>query len=144
MSRFTEGIYEIKDVSHGGKGKYGRIIKFYFPDAMEQFLSKVIDVDVELQYIDPMVREILATKKMFGFYSGYMLFPVRSSLSNLVRSETGATTSSTWDKLIRIFRSYGYIGFKYNGGIFTGSSRHNAYSVWDEDFINSHKVGILR
>jgi len=38
------------------------------------------------------------------------------------------------------FEPYGYKGIEYCGGSFTNSTRHRAFAVWDEDFINQHFV----
>jgi hypothetical protein len=35
---------------------------------------------------------------------------------------------------------YGYRGIEYAGGAYTGSARHRAFVVWDDDFVNDHFV----
>jgi len=41
----------------------------------------------------------------------------------------------------RVFKSYGYKGFEYMGGYhLSGNWSHRAFVVWDEDFVNQHKV----
>lgn len=39
---------------------------------------------------------------------------------------------------------YGVIGYRYNGGARTGGKRHNAFCIWDEDFVNKHKVATYK
>lgn len=47
-----------------------------------------------------------------------------------------------WRKIANIIKPYGYIGYEYNGGTRLGGGygRHRAFSIWDEDFVNEHKV----
>ena len=46
-----------------------------------------------------------------------------------------------WMKLQRTLKPLGYLGFEYNGGLrLGGGGRHRAFCVWDEDFVNDHKV----
>ncbi len=46
-----------------------------------------------------------------------------------------------WVKLQRTLKPLGYLGFEYNGGMRLGGGyRHRAFCVWDENFVNEHKV----
>lgn len=41
----------------------------------------------------------------------------------------------------KVYSKYGYRGFKYKGGQYTGGmGLHNAFVVWDDDFVNEHIV----
>lgn len=43
--------------------------------------------------------------------------------------------------LAKMLRPYGYRGFEYRGGVVTGSNiRHRAFSVWDDEWVNEHRV----
>lgn len=52
--------------------------------------------------------------------------------------------SNQFPKVQKVLRSIGYLGFSYPGGMMSGMTRHKAYSVWDEDFVNKHKVETVR
>lgn len=48
--------------------------------------------------------------------------------------------SINWNKLRNILVPYGIIGYEYEGGGMTGGRRHRAFSIWDQDFVNKHRV----
>lgn len=48
--------------------------------------------------------------------------------------------SINWNKLRNILVPYGIIGYEYEGGGMTGGRRHRAFSIWDQDFVNAHRV----
>lgn len=48
--------------------------------------------------------------------------------------------SINWNKLRSILVPYGIIGYEYEGGGMTGGTRHRAFSIWDQDFVNKHRV----
>lgn len=48
--------------------------------------------------------------------------------------------SINWNKLRNILVPYGIIGYEYEGGGMTGGKRHRAFSIWDQDFVNAHRV----
>ena len=46
-----------------------------------------------------------------------------------------------WQTLRNILEPYGVIGLEYSGGIYTGGcGNHRAFCIWDDDFVNQHKV----
>lgn len=46
-----------------------------------------------------------------------------------------------WATLIRhLSKEYGVIGFKYQGSLRTNSKLHSAFSIWDDEYVNAHKV----
>lgn len=45
-----------------------------------------------------------------------------------------------WNKFRNILVPFGMIGYEYPGGLATGGSKHRAFNVWDEDFVNKHRV----
>lgn len=46
-----------------------------------------------------------------------------------------------WRRLRHILEPYGVIGFEYDGGSYVGGcGRHRAFCIWDDDFVNKHKV----
>jgi hypothetical protein len=45
------------------------------------------------------------------------------------------------ERHIPALKAIGYQGFRYDGGLLVGGlGRHDAYSMWDADFVNSHRV----
>lgn len=47
-----------------------------------------------------------------------------------------------WNKFRNVLLPFGVIGYEYPGGMaIGGSGYHRAFSVWDEDFVNKHRVG---
>lgn len=45
-----------------------------------------------------------------------------------------------FNKLIPILKDYGIHGFEYKGGRIGGGIKHRAFSIWDEEFVNSHMI----
>ena len=68
------------------------------------------------------------------------------TLSQLVQQTKKCTyNSDAWNKLQKCFKPYGIHGFEYNGGIHVGGhGLHRAFNIWDEDYVNNAKVGIIR
>lgn len=61
--------------------------------------------------------------------------------STIVPGLLGRVTRPNWLKLQRLLRPLGYLGFEYDGGVrLGGGHRHRAFCVWDENFVNEHKV----
>lgn len=49
--------------------------------------------------------------------------------------------SLLWKNIRSVLEPYGIIGFEYNGGRRLGGRySHRAFCIWDEDFVNRHKV----
>lgn len=44
------------------------------------------------------------------------------------------------NRMRSILQPYGYRGYEYYGGVATGGKRHRAFCIWDEEFVNDHKV----
>ncbi len=45
------------------------------------------------------------------------------------------------NKLTPLLKPYGVLGYRYNGGVrIGGNGLHNAYCIWDDEFVNQHKV----
>lgn len=48
---------------------------------------------------------------------------------------------SDWKKVSQVLRPYGFIGYEYSGGMRLGGGHsHRAFCIWDEQFVNDHKV----
>ena len=52
---------------------------------------------------------------------------------------------TVWNKIRHVLIPYGIIGFEYDGGMRLGGGfHHRAFCIWDENFVNSHKVERIR
>lgn len=50
-------------------------------------------------------------------------------------------TKATWRKIGNIIKPYGFVGYEYSGGLRLGGKiHHRAFCIWDETFVNDHKV----
>lgn len=50
-------------------------------------------------------------------------------------------SKDTWRKIANIIRPYGFAGYEYNGGLRLGGGfNHRAFCLWDEEYVNDHKV----
>lgn len=45
-----------------------------------------------------------------------------------------------WPRFRSTFEKYGYRGIEYPGGVNTGGKRHRAFCVWDDEWLNEHRV----
>ncbi len=63
---------------------------------------------------------------------------------NLVRNNGFPYRWLNYKKVRRALEEYGYRGLEYPGGMITNGISHRAFCVWDEDFINDHKVKIYK
>lgn len=65
------------------------------------------------------------------------------STSSLFRDST--KKQNVLLKMQKILAPYGYRGFEYNGGRYLGGNHyHRAFCMWDDDFVNEHKVLVTR
>lgn len=56
-------------------------------------------------------------------------------------ADRGERKTDLWRKISNIIKPYGFVGYEYNGGVRLGGGyRHRAFCIWDEDFVNEHKV----
>lgn len=62
---------------------------------------------------------------------------------NLLRSRLNRCAIFT--KIRHALEPYGYRGLEYNGGKYLGGSRylHRAFCMWDDEFVNDHKVRVI-
>lgn len=52
--------------------------------------------------------------------------------------------ASIFKRIEETLSPYGIIGYKYNGGTRSGGKRHSAFCIWDEEFVNKHKVNTYK
>jgi len=63
---------------------------------------------------------------------------------NLVKENGFPYRALNYQRARRALQEYGYRGFEYPGGMITQGVRHRAFCVWDEDFVNEHKMKIYK
>lgn len=67
------------------------------------------------------------------------------ALVSMYGSSRNGISNETADKLRRLLTPYGILGFRYDGGVLVGGyGKHQAYCLWDEEFVNTHKVNRIR
>lgn len=146
-----------------GEEKDGYLTSFEFPKAM--LLNNVIDVDkrtldvgfLEIVYESRLLHRQIE-KKAIRYtkvppsrlndtkgvhYTADELdsFPAFRKVIGLASFPCG----SWMNGLIPHLKPYGILGFKYNGGVrLGGAGFHSAFSLWDEEFVNQHKVSRRR
>lgn len=67
--------------------------------------------------------------------------------SNLVMGDARNLASALgipYSRIRQILMPYGIKGIEYYGGMVTGGKRHRAFCIWDEDYVNQHKVNRTR
>lgn len=69
---------------------------------------------------------------------------VKGNFNNKIL-DSSKQSRTEWNRIKNILVPYGIIGFEYNGGKHLGGGlRHRAFCIWDENFVNSHKVERIR
>lgn len=133
------------------QSRYGFISEFHFDRSY--FMRNVIHA--EKPYIDQSFWEIMhdaGIKIGKGFDLPKELYarinqPKYSIVQavDMVVSGTFITDRFRYYKQIEeVMKEYGVLGFEYYGGTRTNGRRHSAFCIWDEDFVNKHKVDVYR
>lgn len=148
--------------------KVGFISKFAFPNDNNQFENAMFPIYSRLtepllwemfydaglfhedrfktraQYVAARIGTVIGDPYKPRGYLGTR--PSQATLAHRRALMEGAyrVNSKQFLKVQKVLRDIGYLGFSYPGGVTTGSTRHHAYSVWDEDFVNKHKVETTR
>lgn len=133
------------EVIWGEEPEYGFLSKFSFPK--KGFLDSMIDlhnlrdlVFWEIIFNSPLKVQFEKTSKdttkseffqeNYGknFEGGLPAFKSKEEFFRKVR---------------HITEPWGYRGYKHRGGMMVGGyGAHNAFCVWDEDFVNKHRVSL--
>jgi hypothetical protein len=125
----------------------GYITAFEFPEA--QFNSSVVHMERKLS--DRQVAEILYENQIgrqhresFGTYADRLMGYLAPSLVQVLRQTALGPrvhySRSEFDKIRSALQPYGYLGFEYCGGIRMGHMRHRAFVIWDDQYVNQHRV----
>lgn len=157
VAEYTSTGYQLReralDVTYYRDDKVGYITEFLFPRAA--FLSSVVNIDERI--VDRMFWEIVHDAgQVYGTpYSNRDDFIRANMMKKFERQTTrsvngrlvlsGRHDRHVFTTLRRILKPYGYRGFEYNGGVHVGGfGRHRAFCIWDDDFVNEHRVKRFR
>lgn len=114
--------------------------RFWTVQTIEQAARRYSDSAIGLTISRRQKRPSTSGRKMssgLDSHEGYM--QARLNVGNNI----GAIHFSSLDfkKLISALKPYGIHGFEYNGGVRLGGyGRHRAFSIWNDDYVNDHKV----
>ncbi|BCG50186.1 hypothetical protein [Ralstonia phage RP13] len=125
----------------------GRITKFSFDNASNKFNNSVFNVSAPCT--ESFVLQHLYNRGVrFGFQGSCDEFVNkyhRTILGPAGRSSNPPLHGTQFNNVIPMFKELGYIGFEYNGGVLIGGyGTHRAFSIWDDEFVNEHKIGVIR
>ena len=80
-------------------------------------------------------REVRGKRKLYFHENSSVIYPGEYSLSLTY------FFSVNYASFIAKLKEIGYQGFEYSGGSSTRSSiKHRAFSIWNENFVNAHRV----
>lgn len=131
--------------------KVGYLTTFRFPKAeMEAGLFNVDDTK-----FDPKILELIYEKQLFAQRNLFSLD--KKNKEDRFKSFEEVRHHALWyglnslrldhNKLAMHLKPMGYIGYEYNGGTYMSASKgklHRAFSIWDSDFVNTHKISRQR
>lgn len=142
--------------------KEGYLTEFHFPKAYLE--RNIINVDSSKQ--DKGFLEILYSQNLVRFRLTHeaTLLAFRKSLRHIPEKFMVKTQFPTlelfieevyrygfrrleldYNKIRSALRDYGILGFEYNGGMrIGGCGYHRAFVLWDDSFVNEHKVSRRR
>jgi len=123
------------------RGKIGFITKFEFN--RRYFESNIIHVDRPMD--DPEVWKLFYEK-------GILVGSPYQDVSSYVNGNLGtkitsgiARSATKWQQIINTLKPFGIIGFEYIGGVRVGGyGYHRAFSIWDDEYVNKHRVDRFR
>lgn len=123
------------------RGNIGFITRFEFNK--RYFESNIIHVDRPMN--DPEVWKLFYEKRIL---IGYPYQDVSSYVNgNLGKRITSGVsrTSIQWQNIINTLKPFGIIGFEYIGGSRVGGcGYHRAFSIWDDKYVNKHRIDRFR
>lgn len=115
----------------------GHLTKFEFDE--DEFMSQMVDV---VRFQSPDFWEIVFDSKLE--LNGFEI-DTRSK-EDYIRMNKNRYASVRYDEFCnwvsfrRAFKQYGYRGIMYEGGRTLGGRRHSAFCVWDDLWLNEHRV----
>ena len=123
------------------RGNAGFITKFEFN--RRYFESNIIHVDRPMN--DPEVWKLFYEKRLsVGTPYQDVCSYISGNLGTRISESTGGG-SKNWQEIINTLKPFGIIGFEYKGGVRVGGfGRHRAFSIWDDEYVNKHRVDRFR
>lgn len=132
-SETTGWNFTFKD---SGPSIYGWVTSFDF--FKDQLLRDTIEIDGQLS---PEVFEIFAQKKFWKKVEDYETF---LKVKNFGRSNQSLHYSLKQRPLINELREYGIEGYRHTGGWVTGGRRHRVFILFNDEFVNAHRVDVFK
>lgn len=122
----------------------GYITSFDFP--RQHLRNNVIDIDawdLDKGFLEIIFEEDLLATPWEGSYMSFLgTFQNPMARRDYLRA---SGLRLNWEKAIKVLKPYGIYGYRYTGGIRAGwHCKHDAYVLWDSDFVNQHKVERFR
>ena len=102
-------------------------------------------VPIGVEAVDKATYCMLNSQKEFGLSSPLIRHSARwSGEAPLIRGNVNR--NAVFTKIRHALEPYGYRGFEYNGGKYLGKGGylHRAFCMWDDEFVNDHKVRVTR
>lgn len=120
---------------------HGYLAEFEFP--AKDFETSVFHVEKRIQ--DSFFWELVWDQKVPGFglsaTTREEFVRINSTISDYHSYRAESFRLHPWTALRRVLQPYGYRGFEYLGGRLIGSQGlHRAFCLWDDEFVNDHKV----
>lgn len=131
---FVKGHKEIKVIYHHGNS-VGHLSSFAFD--RKSFNTAMLQIDY---CRDPVFWELMWDNQI-KFGTPYSTKERYISANTIYRYNITDHSSRTFNEIRLIIQPYGYRGFEYGGGLITSGIRtHRAFCVWDEEWVNEHRI----
>ncbi|MDD2879733.1 MAG: hypothetical protein PHQ58_04805 [Rhodoferax sp.] len=170
--RMVEEKSIVAEYLSSSQGKFLRVSNFSLPEEgyltefhfnRREFNTSVIKVDGYIrdegfwelmwEHKIPVGLEF-TTKEAYCNINSSANFNLSRSLMNRVSSHlygeqnllrSGLNRSVIFTKIRHALEPYGYRGLEYSGGRYLGGNRytHRAFCMWDDEFVNDHKVRVI-
>lgn len=123
-------------VKYTGRITVGHLSIFKFP--RRKFLNEMIDFRRN-NITDPGILEVLVEKGLVAS-DAREYTPDRNQSGKIFRPRYRKPREDNFRRLRAVLEPYGFKGIWYNGGVATGNERHNAFVVWDDEYVNQNRV----
>jgi len=119
----------------------GFLTSFEFDE--KDFNSSVFNVDIpcnDVWFWELMYSSKIMIGKKANNIDKYVSENIGSSVYKAVRTET-KDVKEPWNKIKKVLQPKGYIGYEYKGGVRIGFNvKHRAFCIWNDEYVNAHKV----
>lgn len=131
--------------------KIGYITEFHFDK--DYLMNNVLHADA--RYVDKNFWRIMyenGIKIGEGFdlsidlyiQTNYHKHSILSAVTSVLGGFATVEKVKYFKQIEQVMSQYGIIGYRYNGGLISNGRRHSAFCIWDDDFVNKHKVDVYR